>query len=168
MKTPAVIAVALVVALAAFGAGWYASGAVGDSGGPVAATGEPGVGGGGGLGRLSEEDRAKVQAMTPEERDAFMQEQFGGAVPPGAEPGAPGRGMRGGMVEGEIIEVASDTITVAMTDGGSMTVYTGSDTVVAYAEGVEAAALAEGQNVSISTAPEADGVTSATMVVVLE
>ncbi|NIA26404.1 MAG: hypothetical protein GWP04_12750 [Gammaproteobacteria bacterium] len=166
MKTPAVIAIVLVVALAAFGAGWYASGALEDDGGSVAVTGEPGLGGG--LGRLSEEDRAKVQAMTPEERDAFMQEQFGEAVPPGVEPGAPGRGMRGGMLEGEVIEVASDTITVALVDGGSVTVYTSSDTVVAYAEGVESATLAEGQSVSISTVPEADGVTSATMVVVLE
>ena len=167
MKTPAVIAVALVVALAAFGAGWFASGALEDDGGSVATTAEPGLGGGG-LGRLSEEDRAKVQAMSPEERDAFMQEQFGGEVPPGGGPGDLGRGMRGGMVEGEVIEVASDTITVALADGGSMTVYTGSDTVFAYADGVEATALAEGQSVSISTEPEADGVTSAKMVVVVE
>ena len=166
MKTPAVIAVTLVVALAAFGAGWFASGALGGDGGSIATTAEPGAGGG--LGRLSEEDRAKVQSMSPEERAAFMQEQFGGEAPPGTEPGGPGRGMRGGLIEGEIVEVASDTITIALAEGGSMTVYTGSDTVLAYAEGVEVAALAVGQSISISTVPEADGVMDATMVVVLE
>lgn len=72
--------------------------------------------------------------------------------------------MRGGTLEGEIIEVAADTITLSLENGGSQTVYTDKDTLIAYTEG--AGALAAGAEVVVIAEPTADGVTDASLVVV--
>jgi predicted methyltransferase len=71
---------------------------------------------------------------------------------------------RGGNLEGEVSEVAEDTITISV-DSGSQTVYIDEDTVVAYVEG--AGELVAGSSVRIQADPTTDGVTTATLVVVL-
>lgn len=106
---------------------------------------------------LTEEEQAELEGMTDEERQAFMQEKFGTNGPTGGGP------MRGGTLDGEVIEVADDTMTLSL-DTGSQTVYTDADTLVAYVEG--AATLGAGSQVMVIAQPAADGVTTATVVVV--
>jgi len=113
---------------------------------------------GGPFAGLSEEEQAELEAMTPEERQAWMEESGG------APDGGPVGGMRGGTLEGQVIEVAEDTITISITDGGSQTFYTDDDTVVAYVEGADA--LSAGSTVLVIAAPAADAVTTASLVVV--
>lgn len=113
-----------------------------------------GAPGGGPFAQLTQEDRAKLESMSDEERQAFMQERFGAAAPAGGM-----RDPRGGVVEGEVLEVASETVTVKLADGGSQTLYTDADTVIGYAEG--ARGLAVGSEVLAVVEPEADGVVTA-------
>jgi len=113
---------------------------------------------------LTEEEQAALQDMTEQERQAFFQEKFGDSMP-----GGPARGgimMRGGALEGEVVEVSSDTITLALEEGGSQTVYTDADTIIAYVKG--AGDLAAGSRVMVEAVPETDGVTTATLIVVTE
>jgi len=162
MKTGAVIAIAAVLVVAAFAGGWF----IGSSGDSM--TLEPGAGGASmGSGRLSPEDAAAVQNMSPEERQAFMQEQLGSETPAGARPGGAG-GLRGGALEGEVIELAEETVTIALADGGSQTIYIDDETVIAYEEDTAATAIAEGTSVMLFGMPEADGVMTATMLIVIE
>ncbi|MBN2846964.1 MAG: hypothetical protein JXP72_00740 [Coriobacteriia bacterium] len=115
-------------------------------------------GGGGLMASLTDEERAQLQSMTDEERAAFMEEKFGeGGLPAGGP-------MRGGTLEGEVLEIADDTITLALSGGGSQTVYTDSETLVAYADG--AGDLAVGAQVLVIAEPAADGVTNASVMVV--
>lgn len=114
--------------------------------------------GGGPMASLTEEEQAELEAMTDEERQAWMEENRG-TMPTGQ--GSP---MRGGTLEGEVIEVADDTITLTVSDTGTQTVYTDADTIMAYVEG--APALAAGSQVMILAEPATDGVTTATCVVV--
>jgi hypothetical protein len=126
-------------------------------GGTLAADGTM-PGGGGPMMNLTDEERAALQSMTDEERAAFMEEKFGeGGLPAGGP-------MRGGTLEGEVLEVSGDTITVALSDGGSQTVYTDAETLVVYAD--EAGDLAAGAEVLVIAEPAADGVTNASIVVV--
>jgi hypothetical protein len=115
-------------------------------------------GAGGPMANLSDEERAKLENMSEEERLEYLQENFGSAA------GSAGGPMRGGTLEGEIIEVAADTITLSLENGGSQTVYTDKDTLIAYTEG--AGALAAGADVVVIAEPTADGVTDASLVVV--
>ena len=115
-------------------------------------------GGGGPMMNLTDEERAQLQSMTDEERAEFMEEKFGeGGLPAGGP-------MRGGTLEGEVLEVADDTITLALESGGSQTVYTDAETLVAYADG--AGDLAAGAQVLVIAEPAADGVTNASVLVV--
>ncbi|MDO8880522.1 MAG: DUF5666 domain-containing protein [Coriobacteriia bacterium] len=125
-------------------------------GGLLAADGA--VPGGGPMASMTDEQRAEFEDMTDEERLEFMQENFGDDA---ARAGGP---MRGGTLEGEVIEVADDTLTLSLEGGGSQTVYTDEDTIVAYAEG--AGDLAPGAQVTVIAEPAADGVTTASLVVV--
>lgn len=113
---------------------------------------------GGPFANLSEEQQAEVEGMSDEERRAWMEENLG----------APGSGqvgpVRGGALEGRILELADDTITVELEAGGSQTFYTDEDTVLAYAEG--AGELAAGASVMVIATPSADAVTTATLIVV--
>lgn len=111
--------------------------------------------GGGPMANLTEEEQAELESMTAEERQAWLQENMGDV----------GRGgpARGGNLEGEVIEVADDTITISM-GNGSQTIYIDENTVVAYAEG--AGELATGVTVMVQADPTTDGVTTATLVVV--
>jgi len=111
---------------------------------------------GGPMANLTEEEQAEFEAMTEEERQAWFQENMG----------APGAGgpVRGGNLKGEVIEVAEDTITVSL-DSGSQTFYVDEDTVIAYVDG--AGTLAAGSQVMVVAEPSTEGVTTATLVVVL-
>lgn len=83
---------------------------------------------------------------------------------PGGPNGAGGM-VRGGNLEGEVLEVAEDTITVDLGDSGSQTFYITDDTVVAYVEG--ASPLATGSTVMVMAQPSAaEAVTNASLVVV--
>ena len=172
LKTVLIVAAAIAIVGAAFyGGAMYGKSAESGRGGFVVDSGSgafagPGTQQGGPMGELTEEQRQAMEDMTEEERQQYMEEQFGGAIPGGAIPGANGPGMRGGLVEGEVFEVSGDTITIALADGGSQTIYTDEDTIMAYVEGVSG--LAAGSQVMIQATPEADGVTTATLVVVTE
>jgi hypothetical protein len=115
---------------------------------------------GGPMADLTEEEQAELAGMTDEERQAFMQERFG------AQGAAGGMGgpARGGNLEGEVIEITDDTITMSVGDSGSQTLYTDDDTIIAYVEG--AATLGAGSQVMVIAQPTTDGVTTASLVVV--
>jgi len=74
------------------------------------------------------------------------------------------RGPRGDTVAGEVIEVATDSVTIALEESGSVTVYTDSETVVAYATGADE--LKVGAQVVAVTEPQAEGVMTATYLIV--
>jgi hypothetical protein len=69
-------------------------------------------------------------------------------------------------LEGEIIEVAADSLTVKTANGGSQTIYFDDTTTVGYAKDVEQGDLAVGNAVIVVVQPEADNVLSATAVLV--
>ncbi|MBN2405843.1 MAG: hypothetical protein JXE06_09710 [Coriobacteriia bacterium] len=112
---------------------------------------------------MTDEERAAMADMTEEERAAFLEEQ---GMDVSAMPGGGGASgaARGGLLEGEVIEVASDTITLALESGGSQTVYYDDTTVTGYAEG--ATDIAAGSQVLLFSASEADGVTTAQAIIV--
>ncbi len=172
MNKKVVIGIAAVVlVVAAFVAGGY----VGPKFLPGASSSRSGFGPGGQGGpmaNLSAEEQAKVQNMSDEERREYFQEQMGSqGGPSGAGQGAAGGqqggpGARGGAVEGEIISVATDQITIQPTTGGSQNVYVDANTVMAFAKGVAEKDLAKGDKVVVIAQPEADGVMTATTIVV--
>jgi hypothetical protein len=162
VKTILIIVGAVVLLGAAFYGGIAFQTAKGGTGDAVA-VGGPG-GAGGPMANLTADERAQLQSMTDEERQAFFQEKMGGQAPGGTIPGGAGRGMVGGLMEGEVIEVADGTITLKLTSGSSQTLYTDADTIIAKAEG--AADLEVGSVVLVSATPEADGVTTASVIVV--
>lgn len=161
-------AVAAVVAVLLVGGAFYggtvyatAGGQPGPAGAP-AVNGAMGVGPGGPVADLTEEEQAELDGMTDEERRQFFQDKM-------AESGMPagGEGMRGpggGGIEGTVLEVVDGTVTIELAAGGSRTVYIDEDTIVAKADG--ASNVAEGSEVLVLATPEADGVTSATAIVV--
>lgn len=117
---------------------------------------------GGPAGNMSEENRTALMDMTDEERQAFMQEQ--GAEMGDMPAGGGVRGARGGLMEGEVLDVADDSATIALADGGSQIVYTHDETVIAYAEGADG--LSVGSQVMLYSEYEADGVQTASLIVV--
>jgi hypothetical protein len=163
MKPGVIIAIAAVLVIGAFVGGWYiGSSQVEDATAATPAQGPEG---------LSEEDRAAMQEMSPEERQEFMAERgielpAGGMGRPDGAEGA--TGMRGGQIEGEVIEMGDDTLTLALTDGGSQTVYIDGDTVIAYEESVVGTEIAESTPILLLGQPEADGVMTATMLIVTQ
>lgn len=114
---------------------------------------------GGPVADMTEEERAEFESMTNEERQAWFEKNGGATM--GAGNGGP---VRGGNLEGEVIEYAGDTLTLSVGDSGSQTVYLDEDTVIAYAEG--AGELAAGSTVMVMATPAADSVTTASLVVV--
>ncbi|MDY0339975.1 MAG: hypothetical protein RBS17_02015 [Coriobacteriia bacterium] len=158
--------VALIVAAVALVAGAFWGGTLYSSSSQSTPGIGPGVGSrgtGGPMADMTDEERAAVQSMTEEERAAFLEEKGVdvSAMPNGGMAGGP---ARGGLLEGEIIEVASDTITVALTQGGSQTIYYDDTTVMAYADG--ATEMAAGSSVLLFSQSETDGVTTAQVIVV--
>ncbi|MDO9557889.1 MAG: hypothetical protein Q7J82_10005 [Coriobacteriia bacterium] len=158
-----ILAVAVIALIgAAFWGGTLFAGA--SSSTPTGfAAGTRGMGAAGGpLADLTEEERTAFQNMTDEERQAFLEEK---GIDTSAMPTDGGmRTARGGILEGEVIEVADDTITIALSGGGSQTLYTDENTVVAYAEGVTE--MAAGSQVLLFAEPETDGVTTAQAIIV--
>ncbi|PKQ19386.1 MAG: hypothetical protein CVT66_10375 [Actinobacteria bacterium HGW-Actinobacteria-6] len=116
---------------------------------------------GGPMANLSTEDRAAFQNMSDEERQAFMEKQ-GMTVPTDGAIGA--RGARGGLIEGEVIDVASDSLVIKLTSGGSQTVYIDADTVTGYTEST--GKLAAGSTVLVFSESTADNVVTATAILV--
>jgi hypothetical protein len=160
MKTPAKTAVLAVVMLA-IGAGAFLGGVAYQKAKSPAGQGAafaPGGGPGGGFANLTDEERAQLESMTDEERRQWFEQRMGSAA---SASGAP---RRGGLLQGEVIEVDGDALTVKV-ENGSETVYTDDSTVIAYVEG--AGKLAAGSNVMIMATPPADdGVATASLVVV--
>jgi hypothetical protein len=116
---------------------------------------------GGPMANLTEEQQAEIENMTAEERQQWFQENMPAGGPQGSGQAGP---MRGGTLEGEVLEIADDTLTVRL-DSGSQTFYTDADTVIAYVKG--AGDLTTGSTVMIMATPSgADGVTTASLVVV--
>lgn len=159
-KVVLVVAVLALVGAAFFGGTLFASGS---AGAPRAAVGGARGAMNGPLADMTEEERTAFQSMTEEERTAFLEEQGvdTSAMPSGPMAGGP---ARGGLLEGEVVEVASDTITVALTRGGSQTIYYDGDTVIAFAEG--AGDLSAGVQVLLFAESETDGVTTAQAIIV--
>lgn len=109
---------------------------------------------GGPFADLTEEEQAEIEGMTAEERQAWMEENMD--TPPDGTLGGPGRG---GDLEGEVIEVADDSITISL-DSGTQTIYLDENTVIAYVEG--AGELAAGSTVMVMATPTGGASSSAT------
>lgn len=171
MKKGVLIGGAVALAVAMFAAGVFA-------GPPVLAAfgvrnvvvGPGGIAGGAGGGfaggpmaSLTNDERAKVENMTDEERRAFFQEKMGGQAPDGAGPGRRGGALQ---VTGEVLSIDGETMTVKTAAGGSQVVYLDDETTVGYAKGAEQTDLAVGDSVIVLAEAEGDNVLSATAVVV--
>ena len=126
----------------------------------------PGGMSGGPMAQLTEAERAQIQNMTEEERRQFFQEKMGDNAPGGAAGVGRAGGPGGLTVEGEVLEVSDESITVKTTNGGSQSIYLNDSTVIAYAEGAEAGALEKGDDIVVTAQPEADNVMTATTVIV--
>lgn len=148
------VVVVLLVGAAFFGGTYFAkSSATGAAPGGVRGTGGP-------MGQLTEEQQAEIEGMTEEERMAYFQEN----MPSGDASGTAGpRGAGGGLVEGDVIEVATDTLTLKV-GTNSQTVYIDEDTVIAYEDG--AAKIAAGSKVLVFSQSAADNVNTAQAIVV--
>lgn len=118
------------------------------------------------MANLTDAERQRLQSMSDEERQQFLQERFGGQLPQGGPGGAAGRGSRTLLVEGEVMDVAADSLTVKTTNQGSQVVYYDAETITAYAKGVSETQLAKGMAVAIVAAPEAEQINSASLIVV--
>jgi len=166
-KVLVVVGIAVLIGVAFWGGAVYGSRSGGDpaAAGAMARDGMPpdGSGMGGPMADLTEEQIAEMEGMTQEERMAYLQEELGVEAPQGAAGmGGPG-GARGGTLEGEVLDMSSDSLTVSI-ENGSQTVYLDEDTVIALVEG--APELTAGSNVIIIAEPAADGVSLAGVVVV--
>jgi hypothetical protein len=173
----ALIAVGVIalIAIAFFGGTKYASlqplSAAGGQGAQgTFMAGAPGADGqmpqGGPMANLSEAERAKLQDMTEEERQAFFKEKFGSAMPAGGPGGAGGPGRGGAGIEGTVVSVSDDQVTVKIASGGSQNFYVTDKTVVATAKDSNADGLEKDADVLVFAQPSADGVTDATAIIV--
>jgi len=162
----AIVVAVVVFAAAAFGGGMLlgranpTSAALPGAPGAMLAGQPGGPGQGGPMANLTEEEQAELENMTEEERLAFFQEQMGGAAPGGGAGGP----ARGGQLQGEVLDLAEDSLTVKL-ESGSQNVYYDGETVIAYVDG--AAKLAAGSTVMVIAQPAADGVTNASVIVVM-
>jgi hypothetical protein len=151
----------IVIGLALLGVAFFGGTLVASSSAPAGMPEGAGGRAGGPIVQLSEEEQAQLESMTDEERQAFMQEQRGGQAP-GGTGGPAGRG--GGLVEGEVVDVAADSVTIKLADGSSQTVYTDTDTVVGYEDG--AAEMAAGSAILVFSESSADNVVTAQAILV--
>lgn len=171
-KTIAVVVAAVVLAAAMFGGGYLVATRVADS---SSSNASGRVGPNGAFAQLTDTERQQLQNMTAEERQQFFKKK-GITLPEGADPsnmpsGTPGAIRGGGMgagssvLEGTVASVASDTITVALTAGGSATVYVDGNTVKAAVSGAKPD-IVQGAKVLVYAEPEAAGVTAAKAIIV--
>lgn len=162
-RTAAILIVIALVVAAGTGVGGYLLGknTAGGSNNPAAA-----------LGALTDAERQSLQTMTAEERAAFFKDK-GIDLPAGgpmgdaaADPAVSGPGGGpGGAVEGEVLSMDAETVTIKLVGGGSQQVYVDADTVKATADG-STSKLAVGAQVIAFTTPEADNVMAATALIV--
>jgi len=159
MKRNIIIGVVVVLLIgAAFFGGTYFARSSAISGVPGAPSGLRGAGGP--MGNMTAEQLAEIEGMTEEERMAYFQEN----MPSGDASGPAGpRGAGGGLVEGDVIEIATDTLTLKV-GTNSQTVYIDGDTVIAYED--SAAKIAAGSKVLVFSLPTADNVNTAQAIVV--
>lgn len=159
MKGPVKAAIIGVAALALAGVSFWSgtSYQTGRVPAPQAAAMPGGGEGGGPMAGLTDDERTELESMSEEERQQWFADNMGG------RPNGAGGPARGGSLEGEVVEVAGDTITLAV-NTGSQTIYTDGDTVVAYETGADA--LTAGARVMVIAEPAAQGVTTASLIVV--
>jgi hypothetical protein len=159
-----VLAVAMLVLVGAafWGGTWFQSSQAPTGPGGVLVGGSDTSGmaprGNGLMGGITEDQQRELEGMTDEERQQWFAENM-----PSADGTGQGGPMRGGNAEGEVVEVADDSITIKL-DSGSQTFYTDEGTVVAYVEG--SGELSAGSTVMVFADPSSNGVTTATLVVV--
>ncbi|MBN2247993.1 MAG: hypothetical protein JW733_04775 [Coriobacteriia bacterium] len=156
-KIATLAAATLLLAGAAFWGGTVYQRSAASPGGAAGMVGADGTPAGRGpFADLSADEQAELEDMTDEERQAWLAQNMGDR----AGMGGP---ARGGTLEGEVLEVADDTITLSL-ETGSQTIYTDENTVVAYTE--DAVGLTTGATIMVVSEPTADGVTTASLVVV--
>lgn len=169
-KTIVVVVAALILGAALFGGGYLVATKVAGSN---SSNRTPRFGANDAFAQLTDTERQQLQNMTAEERQQFLQ-QKGITLPQGADgsnfasgtPGARGGIGRGAtLMEGTVASVASDTITVALTAGGSVTVYVDGNTVKAAVSGAKPD-IVQGAKVLVYAEPEAAGVTAAKAIIV--
>lgn len=165
-KTIGIVIGAVLIAGAAFAGGYFLSGTLGgNAAGPGAR--------GGAFAQLTEDERAQMQNMTDEERQAFFEEKGidmpTGGPGQGAGAGAGGAGGPGGaggtkLLEGVVASADTEKITVTLSAGGSANAYLDDSTVIASVS-AGAASIEKGANVTVVTQSEAAGVDAARVVV---
>lgn len=162
-KTIGLVIGAVLIAGAAFAGGYFLSGTLGGG------AGAPGGRGGGAFAQLSEDERAQMQNMTDEERQAFFEEK--GIEMPSGGPGQGGQGGPAGdtsggtkLLEGVIASADAEKLTVTLAAGGSGSAYIDETTVIASVGGASAT-VEKGANVMVVTVPEAAGVDAAKAVI---
>lgn len=142
-----------VIGIALLGAAFFGGTYFAKSSGPSGRTGGP-------MGQLSAAEQAKIQNMTESERQAYFRQKMGSNAASGTVgPGGP----RGGLTEGEVVDVASDTVTVKV-GTSSQTIYIDDSTVIGYQEG--AAKMAAGSSVLVFSQSSADNVVTAQAILV--
>lgn len=154
----------VLIAAAAFGGGYFLSRGAAPAGAPDR----------GAFAQLTEDERAKLQTMSADEREAFFEEK-GIDMPAGAPMGGPGAGGAGGgmmggrggqqVLEGTVEDYSDGKITLTLAEGGSAKVYVDTDTVLAAVQGKQPK-VATGATLMVVATPEADGVTAASAIVV--
>lgn len=147
------VVVVLLIGAAFFGGTYFAKSTT--TAGPNGTRGA-----GGPMANMTAEERAKVDAMTDTERQAYFQEQMGSQAASGT---VGPRGGGGGLVTGDVIEVATDTITVKV-GTNSQTIYIDDTTVIGYEEG--ASTMATGSSILVFSEPSADNVVTAQAILV--
>jgi len=168
-KTIAVVVAAVILGAALFGGGYLVATKVGSNSSNRTSP----FGANGAFAQLTAAERQQLQNMTPEQRQQFLQ-QKGITLPQGADgsnfaSGTPG--ARGGMgrgttlMEGTVASVAGDTVTIALTSGGSAVVYVDGNTVKAAVSGAKPD-IVQGAKVLAYAQPEATGVTAAKAIIV--
>lgn len=149
--------VIVVAAIALLGAAFFGGTVFAGSSTPTQAAGGRA---GGPMGQRSAADQANIQNMSESERQAYLQQQSGSQ---GASGTVGARGSRGGLVEGEVVDVAADSLTIKV-GTSSQTIYIDDTTVIGYAEG--AAKMAAGSSILVFSQPSADNVVTAQAILV--
>ncbi len=171
-KTIAVVVAAVILGAALFGGGYLVATKVAGSN---SSNRTARFGANGAFAQLTDTERQQLQNMSAEERQQFL-EKKGIALPEGADPsnmpsGTPGAIRGGGMgagssvLEGTVASVAGDTVTIALTSGGSAVVYVDGNTVKAAVSGAKPD-IVQGAKVLVYAQPEAAGVTAAKAIIV--